>query len=70
MVDNRVPQGITQSLTHPQPGMFVTKTMTCPQLVPPLWRIHILIELVIQMAFHALLFQPANGTARFAARLQ
>src|SRR6266542_6233351 len=50
--------------------MLMTETETRPQCVTPFRRIDILIELVIQITFHALLFQSANGTARFAASLQ
>jgi hypothetical protein len=63
VINDRESQSITQTLVHPKPGMFVAECMTGSQLVTPGGTVHILIELVIQMTLHALLFQPAHGAA-------
>jgi hypothetical protein len=70
MINNRIPQSITQASVHAQPGMFPAESVTGAQMVAPGRAVHVFIELVIQITFHHLLFQPAKGTARLAARFQ
>src|SRR5215212_363277 len=69
-VNDRIAQGVAETLVCPQPGMFITEPRTGAQLIAPVRGVDILIELVIQITFHALLLQLANGTARFAAGFQ
>src|SRR5687767_12844994 len=68
MVNDGKPQGIAEAFVHRQPGMLVTESMAGTQMIAPGRAVHILIKLVIQITLHALVFQPTNRTARFAAR--
>jgi hypothetical protein len=70
MINDRKPQRVAQAFIHRQPGMLMTKTEAGTQSVAPAGRIHVFIELIIHITFHALLLHPANWTSRFAARLQ
>jgi hypothetical protein len=50
--------------------MLTAETQAGTQSITPSGRVYVFVELVIQITFHAFLFQAANGTALFTARFQ
>jgi hypothetical protein len=70
MVEDRKPKRVAEALVYSQPGMLMTEPLAGTQLVAPARTVHIFIKLVIQITLHALLFHPADGAARLAARFQ
>jgi hypothetical protein len=70
MIDDGKPEGIAETFVYSQPGMLVTEPLAGAQMFTPGRAIHVLIELAIQITLDSLLFQSADGTARFAARFQ
>ena len=53
-----------------QPGMLATKAQAVTQVASPFGAVDVLIKLAVQITLYAVLFQPANRTARFAASFQ
>jgi hypothetical protein len=70
MIDDGKPQGIAETFIHRQPGVLAAEAMAKAQMVTPARAVHIFIELVVQITLHALLFQPTDRAAWFAARFQ
>ena len=70
VINDGIAEGISQSFADSQPGMFVTESQAGPQTIAPLRRVDILVEVVIEISFHAFRFQLANGTTGLAAGFQ
>jgi hypothetical protein len=69
-VDDCKSQRIPETLVYCQPGMLMTKTETGPQPVPECRRVHVFIELVIQISLYSALLQATDRAARLAAGFQ
>src|SRR5688572_9647345 len=69
VINNGKSQRISQALTHSEPGVLMTEALAGSQMVAPGRAVYIFIKLIVEVTLHTLLFQPANGAARFAARL-